>query len=155
MVGHGYYKFGDGTSPSSFQSTTELDKQFDMTRRNKKVVGNVLYSAKYIPLNKIGITTKLAALFKSPSVIPFLGRNVAPAPAEAANVRIEGGSLKWSTTGNVKSVVYYFADLTKEAVVYAITDKNELLITSAGHYSVSTINADNQESKPSNVVKKN
>lgn len=155
MVGHGYYKFGDGTSPSAFQSTTELGKQFDMTRKNKKVVGNLLYSAKYIPLNKIGITTKLAELFKSPSVIPFLGRNVAAAPAEAASVRIEGSTLKWSTTGNVRSVVYYFADLTKEAVVVAITDKNELSITSAGNYSVSTINVDNQESKPSNTVKKN
>ena len=125
MIGHGYYKFGDGTSPSAFQTTTELEKQFEMARRNKKVVGHLLYSAKYIPLNKIGITTKLGEIFKTPSVIPFLGRSVAPAPAEPANVRIEGNTLKWSTTGNVRSVVYHTTDLQKEAVVVAITDKNE------------------------------
>lgn len=154
MVGHGYYKFGDGTSPAAFQSTTELEKQFEMTRRNKKVVGNLLYSAKYIPLNRIGITTKLADIFKSPSVIPFLGRSVAPAPTTPTNVSITGNTLKWSTTGNVRSVVYYFADLKKEGVVLAVTTGNELPVTAAGHYSVSTINVDNLESKPSAVIKK-
>jgi hypothetical protein len=51
-------------------------------------------------------------------------------------------------------VVYYFADLKKEAVVYAITENNNVPVTAAGHYSVSTLNADNAESKPSAVVKK-
>ncbi|RYZ53480.1 MAG: hypothetical protein EOO14_15450, partial [Chitinophagaceae bacterium] len=154
MVGHGYYKFGDGTSPAAFQSTAELEKQFEMTRRNKKVVGNLLYSAKYIPMNKIGITNKLADLFKNPSVIPFLGRSVAPAPAPATNVSITGNTLKWNTAGNIRSVVYYFADLAKEGVVLAVTDAKELPVSAAGHYSVSTINVDNLESKPSDVVKK-
>lgn len=154
MVGHGFYKFGDGTSPAAFQSTTELQKQFELTRKNKKVVGNLLYSARYIPLNKIGITNKLAELFQNPSVIPLLGRSVAPAPAEATNVKIEGNTLKWNTTGKVRSVVYYFTDLKKEAVVYAVTENNNVPVTAAGHYSVSTLNADNAESKPSGVVKK-
>jgi uncharacterized lipoprotein YddW (UPF0748 family) len=155
MVGHGYYKFGDGTSPAAFQTTTELEKQFELTRRNKKVVGNVLYSAQYILLNKIGITNKLAEIFKNPSVIPFMGRNIVAAPSVAMNVKIEGSTLKWSTNSNVRSVVYYFSDLKKEATVYAVTDKNEIQITSSGNYSVSTINADNQESEPSKVISKN
>ncbi len=155
MIGHGYYKFGDGTSPSAFQSTAELEKQFEVARRNKKVVGHLMYSAKYIPLNKIGITTKLAELYKNPSVMPFLGRSVAPAPAEATNVRIEGTLLKWGTSGSVKSVVYYTPDLTKEAIVLAITDTNEWTANASGHYAVTTINTDNQESKLSQIVKKN
>ena len=154
MVGHGYYKFGDGTSPAAFQTTTELEKQFEITRKNKKVVGNLMYSAKYIMLNKIGITNKLAELYKNPSVIPFLGRNVAPAPAEPANARIEGGLLKWNTTGTVRSVVYYTAALDKEAIVVTITDKNEFAVSATGHYAVTAINADNQESTPSKVVEK-
>jgi uncharacterized lipoprotein YddW (UPF0748 family) len=155
MVGHGYYKFGDGTSPAAFQSTAELVKQFEVTRRNKEVVGNLLYSAKYVMLNRIGITNTLADLFKNPSVIPFMGRKVAPAPAEANNVRMEGSTLKWTTSGNVRSVIYYFADLKKEGVVYAITENMELPVTASGYYSVSTINVDNLESQPSKEVKKN
>jgi len=155
MVGHGYYKFGDGTSPSAFQTTTELEKQFEMTRKNKKVVGNLLYSAKYITLNKIGITNKLAELFKNPAVMPFVGRSVAPAPAEATNVRLEGSVLKWGTSGSVRSVVYFTPDLQKEAVVLAITDKNEWTASATGHYAVTTLNVDNQESKLSAIIKKN
>ncbi len=152
MVGHGYYRFGDKTAPSAFQSTVELEKQFDLTRRNKKVVGNLLYSAQYIPLNKIGITDKLAEIYKNPTVIPFMGRSELPDPQAATNVKIEGNTLRWNTGEEVRSVVYYFADLEKEAVVVAITDKRQLEVNSPGHYSVSTINEDNMESKPSEVV---
>src|SRR5690606_5847199 len=116
--------------------------------------GNLIYSAQWIDHNKIGITDKLKVILKNPGVIPFMGRSILPAPAEATNVKVEGSKLKWSTTGNVRSVVYYFSDLTKEGVVLAITDKKELDITSAGHYSVSTIDAENKESKPTKPVEK-
>ena len=154
MVGHGYYKFGDPTMPAEFQSTAELDRQFEMTRRNKKVLGNLIYSAQWINHNKIGITDKLTEIFKNPSVIPFMGRSIMAAPAAATNVSIEGNTLKWSTSGNVKSVVYYFSDLKKEGIVLAVTDKKELQISSSGNYSVSTISAENKESTPSKVVEK-
>lgn len=155
MVGHGYYKFGDPTMPAAFQSTTELENQIEMTRRNNKVVGNLLYSARYITLNKIGITNKLAELFKNPGVIPFLGRSVAPAPAAATSVTLNGNTLKWNTTGNVRSVVYYFADLKKQGIVEGITYGNEVQVTKPGYYSISTLNADNLESTPTKEIKKN
>ncbi|WP_242457669.1 glycoside hydrolase family 10 protein [Pedobacter sp. BS3] len=154
MIAYGYYKFGDPAASSAFQSTAELEKQFNLTRKNKKVVGNALYSAKYIMLNNIGITDKLATIFNTPSVIPFLGRAIAPAPAEASNVRIENGLLKWSTSGNVRSVVYYFSDLKKEGQVYALTKENSISVNTPGYYSVSTLNVDNQESKPSGAIEK-
>lgn len=154
VIGHGYYKFGDPTMASAFQSTAELDNQFNLTRNNKKVVGNAMYSAKYIMQNKIGITDKLATIYNKVAVMPFVGRAVASAPAEAKNVRIESGILKWDVTGNVKSVVYHFSDLTKEGKVYAVTTENSVAAGSAGFYCVSTVNVDNQESKPSATVEK-
>lgn len=154
MIGHGYYKFGDPTTPSAFQSTSELEKQFDLTKNNKKVVGNAMYSAKYILQNKIGITDKLASIYSAPAVLPFLGRTVAAAPGEARNVRIESGVLKWEVTGDVKSVIYYFPDLTKVGKVYAVTTQASIAANSPGFYCVSTVNVDNQESKPSVAVEK-
>ncbi|MDF3078042.1 MAG: hypothetical protein K0S09_1931 [Sphingobacteriaceae bacterium] len=154
MVGHGYYKFGDPTMPAAFQSSAELQKQFDLTKLNSKVVGNAIYSAKYINLNKVGVTDRLALIYKDPAVMPFLGRAVAPAPAAATNVRIEGGELKWNTTGAVKSVVYYFSDLKKEGKVLTITTANTISLTAAGFYSVSTLSSDNQESTPSALTEK-
>ncbi len=154
MVGHGFYKFGDPTMPTAFQSSAELQRQFDLTKLNKKVVGSVMYSAKYLNSNKVGITDKLTAIYKDPAVMPFLGRAVAPAPAAATNVRIENGELKWSAPGSAKSVVYYFTDLKKEGKVLAVTKASSIAISTNGYYSVSTLNIDHQESKPSDVVEK-
>jgi len=154
VAGHGFYKFGDATMPAAFQSSAELQRQFDLTKASSKVFGNVQYSARYLLLNKVGVTDKLTELYKDPAVMPFFGRNVAPAPVAATNVKIENGTLKWTTSGNVKSVVYHFSDLKKEGKVHTITDANSVSVSATGHYSVSTINVDNQESKPSDVVEK-
>lgn len=153
MIGHALYKFGDGTSPTAFQSTAELQRQFDLTRKNQKVMGNAMYSARFILFNEISITDKLADIYKNPAVIPFLGREVAPAPAKPTNVKIENGQLIWTTQGNLRSVVYHFPDIKKEGVILAITEGTSLPVTAKGSYCVTTINADNKESEPSDIVK--
>jgi hypothetical protein len=103
-------------------------------------------------MNKVGITDRLTSIYQNPAVIPFLGRAVATAPAVATNVRLENGELKWNTTGNVRSVVYYFSDAKKVGKVLVITKLNTISAVSKGFYSVSTINLDNVESKPSALV---
>ncbi|MEJ5053322.1 glycoside hydrolase family 10 protein [Sphingobacterium sp. MYb382] len=154
VIGHGYYKFGDATQGAAFQSTGELEKQIVLAKKKAKVVGSAMYSAKYILDNKIGITDRLALLYSKPAVMPFVGRAVAAAPTTPTSVRIEGGQLKWATTGNVQTVVYYFADLKKEGEVVAITKEQSLLVDKAGYYCVATLNVDNQESKVSDTVQK-
>lgn len=154
VIGHGFYKFGDATQPSAFQTTLELESQLNMAKRNAKVVGSAMYSAKYITDNKIGITDKLTSLYSKPAVMPFVGRAIAAAPIKPTNVRVEGGQLKWATSGNVKSVVYYFSDLKKEGEVVAVTSEQSVAIDKTGHYCVTTINVDNQESAASATVQK-
>lgn len=152
MIGHGFYKFGDPTMGTAFQSSGELQRQFDLTKLNTKVVGNVMYSAKYFNSDKVGVTTLLTAIYKDPAVMPFLGRMVAAAPTAPTNVRIENNELKWNASANTKSVVYYFSDLKKEGKVLGITNANTFSITAKGYYTVSTLNADNQESKRSDLI---
>lgn len=154
MIGHGFYRFGDPTAGAAFQSSAELQKQFDLTKLNTKVVGNVQYSANYLNLNKVGITDMLASIYKDPAVMPFVGRAVAPAPIAPTNVRMENGELKWNVSGNLKSVVYYFADVKKEGKVVVVTKANTISTNANGHYAVATLNADNQESKPSDLVQR-
>lgn len=154
VVGHGFYKFGDATAGTAFQSAGELQRQFDLTKANQKVVGNVMYSAKYLNANAVGVTDRLTSIYKDPSVMPFVGRNAAPAPAIPVNVRFEGGELKWATAGNVRSVVYYFSDLKKEGKVVVVTNANTISTNTNGYYVVSALNSDNQESKPSEPVEK-
>src|SRR5699024_5112116 len=108
MVGHGFYKFGDATMPAAFQSSKELQDQFDISYASDKIVGNAQYSAKYLLMNKVGITDRLAEIYKNKAVMPFLGREVAAKPITPSGVKIEGGKLKWSGTNSQdRSVVYY------------------------------------------------
>ncbi|MBC7746074.1 MAG: family 10 glycosylhydrolase [Flavobacterium sp.] len=152
MVGYGFYRFGDSTSPAAFQTSTQLQSQFDLANLNSKVVGSVMYSAKYFGMNKVGITDRLTSIYQNPAVMPFLGRSVTAAPATATNVRIENGELRWGSTGSAKSVVYYFADAKKIGKVLVITKLNTISAVNKGFYSVSTLNTDSQESKPSDLV---
>jgi len=158
MIGHGFYKFGDPAQPAAFQSTAELEKQINMAKKNRKVVGSAMYSAKYVLDNKIGITDKLTSLYKKPGVMPFLGRSNEAAPAPATEVRIEGNQLKWNTSGNVTSVVYYFpiatAGADRKGEVLTMTAEHTLSIDQQGGYSVTTLNINHQESKPSDLIEK-
>ncbi|MBF6627445.1 MAG: family 10 glycosylhydrolase [Proteiniphilum sp.] len=154
MIGHAIYKFGDPLQHKAFQSTTELTRQYELTRRNKKVSGNSLYSARYLLENKIGITDKIATLYSDPSFIPFMGRSVAPDPRKPENIRIGNGQLQWDISGEVRSVIYYFADLEKEGVIHAVTKEKSITVPSPGFYCVSAINSDNKESEASETVEK-
>jgi len=152
VIGHAIYKFGAVTQATAFQSVAELEKQFDLTKRNKKSVGSALYSAKYVMGNKIGITDKLAALYKNPAVMPFMGRSTLPDPAVVGNLKISGGKLSWAKSEGMKAVIYYFSDLKAEGTVFAVTDAAEVAITQKGYYCVSFINRDNKEGKVSDSV---
>ncbi|GAB3413041.1 glycoside hydrolase family 10 protein [Niabella aquatica] len=144
MIGHGYYVMN---------SSSDLSNQFSLIKNKKAVVGSLLYSAKYLN-SKPDITNKLAELWSDPAVIPFLGRAVAPAPADPQNVRLEGNVLKWNTSGPVRSVVYFTTDIKKEAKVLTITSASQVDAVETGFYSVSTLNADNKESAVSKTIKK-
>lgn len=154
MIGYGLYRFGDSAAPGPFQNTAELEKQMEMARKNKKVKGHLMYSAQYIPMNRIGITDKLADLYPHPAVIPFMGRSEFPDPEPASGIRLEGNKLKWNTSGDVRSVVYYFSDLNKKGVVHSITFDQEIVVDAEGYYSITTLNNQNKESDPSEVVLK-
>ena len=106
-----------------------------------------------VPLNRIGITDRLEDLYQRPALIPPLGRSVLDPPAGPSDVRAEGDKLKWSVSGDERSVVYYFADREEVGVILAITDHLEWPATDPGYYVVSTINADNTESPPSVLVR--
>lgn len=152
MVGHGFYKFGDPTMPTAFQSSDELQKQFDISYGNNKIVGNAQYSARYLLDNKIGITDKLADIYHDKAVMPFLGREVASKPSVPGNVRLEGGKLKWSAAAENRTVVYYFKNLTEIGRVMDLISANEISVSEKGYYCVRNLNSDNLESDASEII---
>jgi len=151
MIGYGLYRFGDGTSGAKFQTTSELMEQFRLANAQPKVLGSVMYSAKYFNENKIGIIDALKNnIYNKPAVIPFAGRKVAADPRGATNLSVTGGKLKWTVVGTLRSVVYRVAD--NKGTVVAITNDSEFTLPDKGDYAVTTLNADNVESALSDVV---
>lgn len=155
MVGHGFYKFGDPTMPATFQNSSELQKQFDISNANDKIAGNVQYSARYILLNKVGITDKLAEIYKNKAVRPLLGRKIKSTPQTPTNLQMDGSVLKWDKLeeGN-RSIVYFFANKEEKGNVHDIFKGSDIEISKKGFYCVSAINSENNESKPSQLIEK-
>ncbi len=154
VIGHGYYKFGASDGGAAFQNTSELVNQFARTRSNQYVKGSVMYSARDVLANRIGITDKLAELYAKEVIMPFFGREVASKPMTPTNVKISGNELTWSTVGDVKSAIYFFPSLTAEGELLSLTKENKLSISKAGYYCVTAVNADHVESKESTPIKK-
>jgi hypothetical protein len=94
----------------------------------------------------------LATIYSRPALIPFLGREVAEMPAPPTSLKIENNRLQWEKSAGNRSVVYYFADKKYEGVVLTITDDTSLTISKKGFYCVTTLNSDNKESEPSEMV---
>ncbi len=156
VIGHALYKFGTLEGGAKFDSPQELERQFEMTRDNAKVVGSVMYSAKDVYFNRVGVTDKLEQLYKHNAIIPFAGREVAPRTPVPSNFKLENGILSWdSVSGNdVRYAVYHFTDLTKQGKLVAVNNLNTLSVNEPGFYCVTSLNKDNLESKPSQTIEK-
>src|SRR5690606_13176665 len=130
VIGHALYKFGVSDNPAAFQSTQELVRQFNLTKQNKKAVGSVMYSARDVYYNRIGITDKLEELYSHEAIIPFAGRKIAAEPPVPGNVKIMGNELSWTASGSgIRSAVYYFEDLEQEGILLDVVTTTSLTVS--------------------------
>jgi len=151
MIGYALYKFGDGESGAKFQTTSELVEQFRLANAQSKVLGSIMYSAKYFQENKMGIIDVLKSqIYKNPAVIPFAGRKVAADPSAVSNVTINSNTLKWSAGSGLRTVIYKVAD--NKGTVVGITWDKEFTLSDKGDYCLTTLNIDNVESAISDIV---
>jgi len=153
VVGHALYRFG--TSDAGFGSGQELVNQFARVRLNEHAVGSAMYSMKSIIENKIDITNTLKELYSKDVLMPFVGREVAAAPAVPSSLKLTGNELSWTGSGsNIRFAVYYFNSLTAEGELVGVTTSNKFNVTKNGHYVVTALNVDHVESKASTPVEK-
>lgn len=152
LVGYGIYKFGDPAYGSKFQSSDDLKKQFEFASAKSKVKGSVLYSAKYLVENKVGIATAVKEIYKKTALPPYLGRTVAQLPATPANVKISGSNLSWSPVENAYYAVYKSNGADKIADLIGITKELSFKLSDKGIYFVTALQKDNAESEISDLV---
>ena len=153
MIGYGIYKFGDSQYGSKFQSSDDLMKQFELASAKPKVKGSVLYSAKNLVENKVGIADAVKAIYGKKVLPPYLGRTAAVLPPTPDNIRLNGADLSW---GAVSNVAYYaiYKDNGKErkADLVGITQGTSFKLSEKGVYFVTSLFKDNAESEISETV---
>ena len=153
LIGYGIYKFGDSQYGSKFQSSDDLMKQFELASAKPKVKGSVLYSAKNLVENKVGIADAVKAIYGKKVLPPYLGRTAAVLPPAPDNIRLNGADLSW---GAVSNVAYYaiYKDNGKERKVdlVGITQGTSFKLSEKGVYFVTSLFKDNAESEISETV---
>ena len=153
LIGYGIYKFGDSQYGSKFQSSDDLMKQFELASAKPKVKGSVLYSAKNLVENKVGIADAVKAIYGKKVLPPYLGRTAAVLPPAPDNIRLNGSDLSW---GAVSNVAYYaiYKDNGKErkADLVGITQGTSFKLSEKRVYFVTSLFKDNAESEISETV---
>lgn len=152
LIGYGIYKFGDPAYGSVFQSSEDLKKQFDFAGKKSKVKGSVLYSAKYLVENKVGIANAIKEIYKKPTLLPYLGRAAAQVPATPTNVKLSGNSLSWGAVDNASYAVYKSNGDGKEADLIGTTKEASFKLSAKGTYFITALNTRHAESAVSVLV---
>lgn len=152
LIGYGIYKFGDPNYGSKFQSSDDLKKQFEFADTKSKVKGSVLYSAKYLVENKVGIANTIKEIYKKPTLPPYLGRTDAQQPATPTNVKMNGNTLSWSAVENAYYAIYKSNGEGKTADLIGSTKETSFKVPEKGTYCVTALNKHNVESKISELV---
>lgn len=152
LVGYGIYKFGDPAYGSKFQTSEDLQKQFDYAKTKPKVKGSVLYSAKYLVENKVGIMDVIRNVYKKPVLLPYLGRTAAERPDAPANLRVNGNSLSWDGVQAAYYAVYKDNGADQTATLIGTTKETTFKLSENGTYFVTALDRKNAESDLSESV---
>lgn len=152
LVGYGIYKFGDPAYGSKFQSSEDLQKQFDFAKTKPKVKGSVLYSVKYLVENKVRIMDVIRNVYKTPVLLPYLGRTKAEKPNTPTNVRVSGSNLSWSGVQAAYYAVYKDNGINQIASLIGSTKDTTFKLNEKGTYFVTALDKKNAESDLSESV---
>ena len=152
LVGYGIYKFGDPAYGSIFQSSDDLKKQFDFANTKSKVKGSVLYSVKYMVENKVGIMNVIRNVYKTPVLLPYLGRSVTEKPNTPTNIQINGSNISWNGVQDAYYAIYKDNGINQIASLVGITKETTFKLNERGTYFVTALNKKNAESDLSESV---
>ena len=89
-------------------------KQFETGQVQKpKVKGSVLYSAKNLVENKVGIADAVKAIYGKKVLPPYLGRTAAVLPPTPDNIRLNGADLSWGADFKMLLITLYIKIMGK------------------------------------------
>ncbi|MCI7309521.1 MAG: family 10 glycosylhydrolase [Prevotella sp.] len=154
MVGYGIYKFGDAAQGTVYQTAADLQQQFDFAATRPKVKGSVLYSAKNLKENKVGIMDIIKQVYAHPALLPYLKKQPMVQPATPTDLQLSGNMLTWKSGTDVYYAVYRYNGEGQVATLAGITKEPRMQLTEKGTYFVTALNGKNHaESEVSDMIK--
>ncbi len=137
-IGHALYRLNDESSSPAWRTADQLTKQISLNREYPYIRGSVLYSAKYLRTNPLGIQQQLTGeWYKYPSLCP---ENPRIKPIQAGlpgEVKISRGicfyRLSWKKGPNTRIfLVYRFEkgqrDFSNTANIFKVTPEARIRI---------------------------
>lgn len=156
-VGHALYRFGVPAEGEPYQNLDQLSDQFRISR-NTSSIGSFLFNATCFNENKINVLSRLQQMYAEKVLIPFMGRDSAPAPAEVSGIAADGRTISWAAQdGDMRYAVYTVKPSSTEGVykatLTAVVSEPTWTATKTGSYAISALNRDNTESALSQPCK--
>ncbi|MCC8115431.1 MAG: family 10 glycosylhydrolase [Bacteroidales bacterium] len=145
----------------------QLKHKVDLTRQWETIQGNCWWPAYSLTRDSKGSATALKKTFQAtPALVPAYTGISNDKPKAVKKVRLKDNILSWSVVENkgkatdqVKFVVYRFDDASDRnfenpANIMAVTTDHSLEVSLPGTYVVTALDRVNNESSPSNEVRK-
>ena len=151
MAGYGIYNFASDASNTDFRTTSSFYSQYNYAAQIKRVEGALLYSAKSLTENKIGITDAVKGAFGTKTLIPYLLAADEKKPDAPTGVKVDGSALTWTGAGPMFAV-YKLDGTKKKAALVGTTKDKKFSLPSKGTYLVTAISELNSESDASEQV---
>lgn len=152
---------GDSSDPN------QLDHKMRLTRQSPSIDGNCWWPAYYVTKNLGGVADSLAAKYQSTiALVPAYEEISDEIPAAVKGLRLDGNKLSWTAPKHkgkisdvVKFVVYRFdldsdEDYDDPANIMAVTPLDHISIDKPGIYVVTALDRVNNESNPSQRIRK-
>lgn len=151
MAGYGIYNFAPDASGTDFRTSASFYSQYNYAAQIKRVEGALLYSARSLTENKIGITDAVKGAFGTKTLIPYLLAADEKKPDAPTGVKVNGSSLSWNGAGPLFAV-YKLDGSKKKATLVGTTKDKTFGLSSKGTYLVTAISELNSESVASESV---
>lgn len=151
MAGYGIYNFASDASNTDFRTTSSFYSQYNYAAQIKRVEGALLYSAKSLTGNKIGITDAVKGAFGTKTLIPYLLAADEKKPDAPTGVKVDGSALTWTGAGPMFAV-YKLDGTKKKATLVGTTKDKKFSLPSKGTYLVTAISELNSESDAAEQV---
>ncbi|MDP9867234.1 MULTISPECIES: glycoside hydrolase family 10 protein [Streptosporangium] len=106
-IGQALYRVGSTDTPA-WTDPGELPSHLTQNRKHKQVEGDIYFNAKQLLTNPLGVLDRIVkSHYSHPALLPLMKDLGGQAPAQPAEVRLQGTELSWKSSAGARSYAVY------------------------------------------------